>query len=68
LSHTLHRFLLKISGPEHPDPHRPTAGIKQWIAPAINTQLNQLFHTSFHQEAGMNTVVARDQDHVNTKR
>jgi hypothetical protein len=41
-------FLLKIAGQEHPDRHRPTAGIKQWMAPAVDTQLNQLFHTQFH--------------------
>ena len=41
--------LLKIAGQEHPDRHRPTAGIKQWMAPAVDTQLNQLFRTQFHQ-------------------
>jgi hypothetical protein len=29
--------LLKIAGQEHPDRHRPTAGIKQWMAPAVDT-------------------------------
>lgn len=43
------RGVLKIAGQEHPDRHRPTAGIKQWMAPAVDTQLNQLFHTQFHQ-------------------
>lgn len=43
-----HRGVLKIAGQEHPDRHRPTAGIKQWMAPAVDTQLNQLFHTQFH--------------------
>jgi hypothetical protein len=41
--------LLKIAGQELPDRHIPTAGIKQWMAPAVDTQLNQLFHTQFHQ-------------------
>ena len=40
-----HRGVLKIAGKEHPDRHGPTAGIKQWMAPAIDTQLNELFHT-----------------------
>lgn len=41
--------LLKIAGQEHADRHRPTEGIKQWMSPAVDTQLNQLFHTQFHQ-------------------
>jgi len=40
---------LKIAGQEHPDRHRPAEDIKQWMAPAVDTQLNQLFHTQFHQ-------------------
>lgn len=42
--------VLKIAGQEYPDRHRPTEGIKQWMAPAVDTQLNQLFHTHFHHE------------------
>jgi hypothetical protein len=41
--------VLKIAGQEHPDRHRPTLAIKQWMAPAVDTQLNQLFHTQFRQ-------------------
>ena len=29
--------LFKIAGQEHPDRHRPTAGIKQWMALAVDT-------------------------------
>ena len=41
--------MLKIAGQEHPNRHRPTAGIKQWMAPAVDKKLNQLFHTQIHQ-------------------
>jgi len=44
--------LLKIAGQEHPDRHRPAEDIKQWMAAAVDTQLNQLFHTQFHQRSG----------------
>ena len=42
--------MLKIAGQEHPDRHRPTAGIKQRMAPAVDTQLKELFHIQFHQD------------------
>jgi hypothetical protein len=48
--------VLKIAGQEHPDRHRPTEGIKQWMAPAVDTQLNQFFHTQFHQKQGAANV------------
>lgn len=32
---------------EYPDRHKPSGGTKQWMAPAVDTQLNQLFHTLF---------------------
>jgi hypothetical protein len=32
--------LLKIAGPEHPDHYRLTEGKKQWMASAVDTQLN----------------------------
>jgi len=40
--------LLKIARQVHPDRHNPIKGIKQWMAQAVDTQLNQLFHTQFH--------------------
>jgi hypothetical protein len=43
--------MLKIAGQEHPDRHRPTIATKQWMAPAVDKQLNQLFHTQFHHKA-----------------
>lgn len=39
--------LLKIAGQEHPHHHRPTEGRKERMAPAVDTQLSQLFHTQF---------------------
>jgi hypothetical protein len=43
---------LKIAGQEHPDPHRHTQGVKQWIAAAVDTQVNKLSHTQFHHHVG----------------
>ena len=36
--------VLKITGQEHSDRYKPTASIEQWIGPAVDTQLNLLFH------------------------
>jgi hypothetical protein len=60
--------VLKIAGQEHPDRHRPTEGIKQWMAPAVDTQLNQLFHTQFHQklrqEMSISSASGKAKDHL----
>ena len=42
--------LFKVAGQEHPDRHRPTGRIKQWMAPTVDTQLEQPFHTQLHQK------------------
>jgi hypothetical protein len=42
-------ILLKIAGQEHLDRHNLTESIKQWRAPAVDIQRNQLFHTHLHQ-------------------
>lgn len=43
--------LLKIAEQEHPDSHIPNEDIKQWLDPAVDTQLNQAFHTQFQQQS-----------------
>jgi len=52
---------LKIAGQEHPDRHRPAEGIKQWMAPAVDTQLNQLFHTQFHHKTLWPQLIGSDE-------
>lgn len=42
--------MLKIAGQEHPDRHRHTTYIIQLMAPAVDTQLSQLFHTQSQWE------------------
>ena len=32
--------MVKIAGQKHPDGHRSTEDVKQWMAPAVDTQLN----------------------------
>ena len=48
--------VLKIAGQERPDRHRPTESIKQWMVPAVDTQLNQLFHTQFQHSVVLEMV------------
>lgn len=38
-----------IAGQGHSDRHRPAAGVKQWMALAVNIQLEQLLHTQLHR-------------------
>jgi hypothetical protein len=40
--------LLSIAGSEHSDHHRITEPMTQWMAPAVDTLLNQLSLTQFH--------------------
>lgn len=39
----LRSIVLRIAGQEHPNRRRFTEGIKQWMAAAVDTQLNQTF-------------------------
>lgn len=41
--------MFKIAGQEHPGRRRSTQDVMQWMAPAVDTQLNQLFNPQFHR-------------------
>ena len=42
-----------VAGREHPDRHRPTEGIKQWMAPAVDAQPKK---TLSHPISSDNTI------------